>query len=133
VIKYRKGYKYQLHRDTKQQTNIFPINDIDTTFIKLEEHGLLTVKTGYAWDGASGPTIDTKSAMRGSLIHDALYQLMREQLISSFNNRKRADQIFMDILREDGMGKFRSWMWYNAVRIGAKRSSVIGREVHTAP
>jgi hypothetical protein len=37
VIKYRKGYKYQLHRDTKQQTNIFPINDIDTTFIM---HGM---------------------------------------------------------------------------------------------
>lgn len=133
MIKYRKGYKYQTTVDTKQQTNIYPLSDINTTFIILEEHGLLTIKAGYAWDGASGPTIDTRSTIRGSLIHDALYQLMRERAISSINNRKRADLIFRDIIREDGMGKVRSWIWYNAVRIGAGSASRNRREVHTAP
>jgi hypothetical protein len=33
---------------------------------------------GYAWNGPSGPTLDTRNFMRGSLVHDALYQLMRE-------------------------------------------------------
>ena len=28
---------------------------------------------GYAWDGPSGPTIDTPDAMPASLVHDGLY------------------------------------------------------------
>jgi hypothetical protein len=74
-IRYRSGYKYQLVDASSVEVNIRPAAQIDTDYIALTADGLLTVKKSYAWDGPSGPTIDTKNFMRGSLVHDALYQL----------------------------------------------------------
>lgn len=81
----------------------------------------LTVKEEYAWDGASGPTIDTRTSMRASLIHDALYQVCRtsESDMGPANwrrLRKAADWEFRRILKEDGMFLLRRWVWWGAVR-----------------
>ena len=46
--------------------------------------------------------------MRGSLVHDALYQLIREKKIKE-DQRKRADEILREICLEDGMSKIRAW------------------------
>ena len=80
-ILYREGYKYQLASTYRVQTNILPIADIVTDYILLSVTGFFTIRQGYAWDGPSGPTIDTKSAMRGSLVHDAGYQILRLGLL----------------------------------------------------
>ena len=74
------------------------------------------MKKGYAWDGPSGPTIDTRNFMRGSLVHDALYQLMREEHLDKETYRKPADQLLRDMCREDGMWSIRAWWVYLAVR-----------------
>ena len=79
LIKYRKGYKYQLAEDYYQFMPFAPDKDIDTEYISFGLDKLLRIKEGYAWDGPSGPTIDTESSMRGALVHDALYQLLRMQ------------------------------------------------------
>ena len=113
-ITYTSGYKYQLYHDYSLQTQIAGY-DIDTEYIKLTPEGMLTVKRGYAWDGASGPTIDTKSSMRGALVHDALYQLLREEKISQ-HERLTADAMLRDICIEDGMWTWRAQIWYNMVR-----------------
>ena len=63
-----KRYKYQLMRDYKHQTIIRLNHDVKIkSFITLSSSGLLTISKGYAWDGPSGPTIDTNNFMRGSL------------------------------------------------------------------
>jgi len=80
-ITYKNGYKYQLYNNYKIKTTIYPKSNITTDFIDLDKNGTLTIKKGYAWDGASGIAIDTCNFMRGSLVHDALYQLMRNDLI----------------------------------------------------
>ncbi len=74
---YSGGYKYQLRRDIKVRVSIRQPRDIVTRFIKLTPDGYLTVRLGYASDGPSGPTVDTKTIMRGAFVHDALYQLIR--------------------------------------------------------
>ncbi|MGH7536144.1 MAG: DUF1353 domain-containing protein, partial [Gemmatimonadales bacterium] len=78
-IQYRTGYKYQLAADYTVLLAFGPAENIKTEYIcfvrSLQGRGYLTVKEGYAWDGPSGPTVDTKDFMRGSLVHDALYQL----------------------------------------------------------
>lgn len=79
---------------------------------------LLVVREGYAWDGPSGPAISTRTFMRASLFHDALYQLIREgHLAASY--RKDADQVLRDVCLEDGMCALRAWWVYHAVRLGA--------------
>jgi len=88
--------------------------EIETRFISLHR-GVLEIKQWYAWDGASGPAIDTKTILRGSLVHDALYQLMWEGLLPQ-SYRKKADKILYRICREDGMSLWRAQYVYRAVR-----------------
>jgi hypothetical protein len=115
-IRYRDGYKYQLSAGHSEQVSIIPREHIVVTdFIVLSMDGVLIINKGYAWDGPSGPTIDTKNFMRGSLVHDALYQLMREGLISE-RWREQADKELQRICIEDGMWKIRAWWVYLAVR-----------------
>lgn len=103
-MKYRNGYKYQLAEDEYFKTDIIPLLEIKAQFIELNLEGLLLVKSGYAWDGPSGPTYDRKENMRGSLGHDALYQLIRNGLLDK-KWRKRADEYMCIWCIEDGMWK----------------------------
>ena len=57
--------------------------------------------------------------MRGSLVHDALYQLMRLSALDYKVYRKRADEILKEICLEDGMWSFRAWYVYQAVHLFA--------------
>ena len=113
-IKYKSGYKYQLVEDYSIACSIPGTYKI-SRYVLLE-NGVLTVYSGYAWDGASGPTIDTENSMRASLVHDALYQLMREgNLAKSY--RIVADEMLHSLLLEDGMSWIRAWYWYRGVRM----------------
>ena len=114
-IKYWSGYKYQTAEAYSCQTELRPPHDIQHPFFSISIFGVVTAEYGYAWDGASGPTIDTKSSMRASLIHDILYQAMGLGLLDrSF--REQADRELRKICIEDGMWHWRAEAWYLAVR-----------------
>ena len=133
TIRYRCGYKYQLAEGYSLKLEMLQRHGawseahgedgerdagIKTEYIELSADGVLTIKAGYAWDGPSGPTIDTKSFMRGSLVHDALYQLMRNEHLPA-SCREEADQELYRLCREDGMCRFRAWYVLLGVRKGA--------------
>lgn len=121
-IYYKKGYKYQLNEDYDYQTDIIPNQEISDMFIKLDTNGLLTILTGYAWDGPSGPVIDTNHNMRASLVHDALYQLLRNENWDEEESekvRKKADKIFRKICIDDGVDRTIANAYYYGLRIGA--------------
>jgi len=109
-IAYRGGYKYQLAIDYQCRVPIYPPVSLVTDFIALGVDGVLRIGKGYSWDGASGPTVDTKSSMRGSLVHDALYQLMRMNLLER-SWRSKADDVLFQFCEEDGMWRWRARMW----------------------
>jgi len=115
-IKYKGGYKYQLKESYTLKIPLTPTTPIQSDYLRLSKEGTLWIKEGYAWDGPSGPTIDTPSFMRGSLVHDALYQLMRLDLLDRDTYRKRADKILRDICKEDGMWSLRAAWVYLGVR-----------------
>lgn len=134
-IEYKEGYCYQLARSYIVEIDIRPEADIKTPWISLSTESRLTVKKGYAWDGPSGPAIDTRNFMRGSLVHDALYQLMRERLLSQ-EYRERADRLMQRMCIEDGMSRLRAWWVYQGVRFGGGPSADPQRNdnpVMTAP
>jgi hypothetical protein len=115
-----KKYKYQLMDDYTIQIDMQPIKRIRrklTKFLSLSPHGVLSIREFYAWDGPSGPAIDTRDFMRGSLVHDALYQLMREGVLNYKVHKKRADEILRELCLKDGMCSFRAWCVYQGVRI----------------
>lgn len=128
-IKYRDGYKYQLAEGYSLQLPWKPEKRIDHDFLYIDETGLLVIFPGYAWDGASGPTVDTDSSMRGSLVHDALYQLMREGRIP-ISCRGMADQLLKDICIEDGMWRWRAHLWWSAVSDFAKGAALPKNNKH---
>jgi hypothetical protein len=102
-IYYREGYKYQLSRDWTINVGFGAPFDIVTKFIDFDMEGKLTIRADYAWDGASGPTFDTDSAMRGPLPHDAGYQLIRLGLLDRKIYKPQFDLLIFTLMMEDGI------------------------------
>lgn len=125
-MKYRElpNYEYQLEEEyTYLNGTIYPLTRIETDYIIVHEIGVITMKKGYAWDGATWgldkyekfrPTI-----IRASLVHDAYCQLIAEGYLP-IQFRLEADRIFKEICRADGMSKFRNWYTYLAIRTFVK-------------
>ena len=134
-IEYRSGYKYQLASDYSMKTNIKPVKDIDTRYIKLNKNGNLAIAEGYAWDGPSGPVIDTEENMRASLVHDALYQLMRHRKMTVKAYREKADKLFRKMCIEDGVSKTTARIYYLGLKLGGRPSADPKNKkvIHQAP
>jgi Protein of unknown function (DUF1353) len=122
-ISYKKGYKYQLVEEYSTDIPIKPDENIISDYINLSSDGKLVIKKGYAWDGPSGPTWDTLNFMRGSLVHDALYQLMRAEKLDKDKYREPADRLLQKMCKEDGMSSIRAWVVYQGVRLGGELSA----------
>ena len=132
MIKYKGGYKYQLADDYSYHTPFRPKTDLCIDYVTLFTDGLLCICKGYAWDGPSGPTVDTKSFMRGSLVHDVLYQLMYHELLP-YKNKKDADRTLINICKEDGMTSIRRWWVLKGVNYGGNPRPSRIKPILTAP
>lgn len=117
-------YKYKFKVEENFSIELpFKIPDFVHPYASLKD-GILSVKRGYAWDGASGPVINTRDTLVASLVHDVLYQAMRLNLIkSSEENKKIADKNFFEILKMHGVNSIRSKVWYFAVKLFGKKST----------
>ena len=122
-MKYSK-YKYRFKVEENFSIELpFKIPDFVHPYASLKD-GILSVKRGYAWDGASGPIINTRDTLVASLVHNVLYQAMRLNLIkSSKENRMIADKNFFEILKMNGVNSIRRKVWYFAVRLFGKKST----------
>lgn len=116
MIRYRCGYKYQLAADYYLVFPHTPAVPIDIPYLSFDVTGLLTIRQGYCWDGPSGPTVDTKTSLRSSLVHDAIYQLIRLELLPEDPWRLWADEALRTLCIEDGMNHVRATVWYRMVR-----------------
>lgn len=106
-------WKYRLTEDYKISTGIMPDHSLSDRYFRLDRIGQLTVRAGYAWDGASGPAIDTPAFMRGSCVHDALCQMIRWRILPAAHQRA-ADRLLVRLCREDGMSLLRAlWVYYS--------------------
>jgi len=113
----QKYYPYRLKEEWVEQTELkglelaFPA---DSPYVTLSSGGFLTLKPGYLWDGPSGIAIDTADFMRGSAVHDGLYQLEKKWGVKI---RKQADKEMLRIIKEDGMGWIRRTYCWLGVRV----------------
>jgi hypothetical protein len=132
-IKYRNGMKYQLVEESVQKLRFCPPSEVRTEFVIFEADGTMRNPAGYAWDGPSGPTRDDETNMRGSLVHDSGYQLMRMGLLpESF--RDLFDAEFKHMCIEDGMSALRAEMYFEGVHLFGKKYAMKQEEhIITAP
>jgi len=114
MIKYKAGFKYQLIEDFYFETEIADGIYVGTEYLTLTK-GMLKISKGYAWDGISGPTWDTKNTRKPSLVHDALYQLIRMEMLPK-SKRIDADKIYRDLCLKNGMWSVRANWQYKALR-----------------
>ena len=119
-------YKYQLMRPYVHDIDVSGF-EVDTDYLRLEADGTLEIKNTYAWDGPSGPARHTLNFMRGSLVHDAMYQLIRMEVVP-LPYRDHADRLLQRICREDGMSPFRAGYVYLAVRWFGHSSATPGTQ-----
>jgi hypothetical protein len=119
-------YKYQLAATIHFDTGIKGYSFI-ATYLGMTPSGTLIIREGYMWDGASGPTMDSECSMRASLLHDALFQLIRLNLLP-LKIKPIADKLFHDILIHDGMAPIRAMFWYEAIQHFSASSCVPGSE-----
>lgn len=118
TILFKDGYKYQLVEPYSYQTPFRLKQSFAFDWVSIYADGTLFIEKGYAWDGATG-IWDSPDIIRGSLIHDALYQLIRLKVLP-YGSRETADKILRDVCLEDGMNQFKARLVYKAVRLLGK-------------
>lgn len=126
-VYYKGGYKYQLQENLVIKTGIYPTRRIETDYIIFDIDGTLTLKKGYAWDGATGFP-DFKWIIQGSAAHDAGYQLLRQGLLPA-RYKEDFDILLLKLCREDGP-KILEPVYlavYQAVKVFGGRSSCTTR------
>ena len=111
-----KPYPYYTGFD-KLGTEVKIKKKIRIDYLALETNGFLKFEKGFAWDGPTNPGIDTLNTMRGSLVHDGIYRLIRQGGLKSDPYRILADKLLRKICREDGMFWFRALYIYIGVRL----------------
>lgn len=118
---------YQLEKKFAIITRLRPYTTVQTGCITLDVTGLLILEPLYVSDGPSGPTLDTKSSIRGAFVHDALYRLMRRGLLD-LSYRKDADEEIRDLCIEDKMYKWRANLWYRMLRIAGEKNAIYNKK-----
>lgn len=106
-------------------TGILPDSFIQTEFVNLTLTGVLLIKRGWCWDGAT-MAFDTEDFKLPSCIHDAFYHLLKRGLLDR-SWRREADTIMLRFCRFTKMPWWRRAYVFAAVRGGAW--AVIAAEV----
>lgn len=112
-VKYKTGFRHQLEEDYEQwvaKDGIFPVLPGGNKFVWMTIDGRLIIRAGYAWDGASGPAINTQSFVRPSLPHDAHYQLIRLGVLDE-SMRPAVDRLLARMLRHDTLIIAERYKW----------------------
>lgn len=124
-MKYReiKPYKFQLWETEKHKVVLPDTISPPGDFVRIEDQELI-IRKYYAWDGS---TIPAKNLFRifgwnsdkfckiASLVHDALYQLMRAELLDR-EYKDYADQLYRDLCIKGGMSNWQANLRYWALK-----------------
>jgi len=114
-MKYSKvQYKYYLEETIEVQTSLRPVQSaIVPGYIFLGLDGKMIIYRRYAWDGATGG-VNFKGNRLAVLVHDAIYQLIREGLIGK-SLKDQSDKDLRDMMIAEGSWKFVANFFYFCV------------------
>lgn len=133
IVRFTKGYKYRLAESVVYNTNLILPEEMRCGDIIMTRGGKLIILAGYSWDGATN-AIDTDTIMLAALVHDALYELLRGGLAERCGRefadvRAIADNIFYDLMIENGMNRIRAGYIYQAVRAAGFNAARCARKI----
>lgn len=116
--------KYRLEEELTYTLETIELNAEYKDYFTIRGRTMI-IRKGYAWDGASGPTVDTRSNMLAGCVHDVLYQCIRLGIMSH-DFKHAADRELYHIMRAYGQqharsrigklwAKARAWLYYKGV------------------
>lgn len=111
---YAKGYRYRVAEDYRVRVRIFPPTSFRHAYVELTTDGWLTLKAGYASNGASWCP-DTESNIRAFFIHDGLCQCVQLGWLPP-TLRPAIDLEYRDVCIEDGMWRWVAYSQWLALR-----------------
>lgn len=111
------GARGRLEQDYVYSTSVWGhvVERFKSPYVQLLTGGTLTLRSGYTWDFGTF-AVDDPAMTAASLVHDGLYQLIREGHIPK-KWRKQADKELREALKRGGVGWFRRRYVYMAVRL----------------
>lgn len=134
-MKYKKGYKYQLVEDLVLPSDILPPNnqDIHTYYVSLLKNGDWVFKRGWAWDGVSGPMMDTKATFPGGCGHDGGAYLLRQGKLPP-EYKEPVDLWLPNLFLEYGMWEFRAkYAWKAVSLVDSFADPESAKKIHEVP
>lgn len=132
TLYFEKGYKYRVYFDYTIQTHMFGFT-VEDYWYSLTPDGMLWIRAGYSWDGASGPTIDTDTTFVNSLVHDVFFQMQRKGQLPHDPCFHISNDELKRIGINSGMYEWRANMWKNGVEeFGSANAAVQPDKVYTA-
>ena len=96
---------------------------VESLHFRIDEDTFIDIPKGFITDLASIPRVLTPFFpvhglhTRAAVMHDWLYA-NKGDVASGPYTRKQADELFLIGMRALGVGQFKSWMMYKAVRLG---------------
>lgn len=118
-MKYKSGYRYVSQEAVLVDVGAELHAPLNSPFASIAAEKLC-VMSKYAWDGASFTPflwLGTPTAwLTPSLVHDALYQLIREGLLDR-QYRAAADRLFREMLLAREVWPVVAWVAYWSVRV----------------
>jgi len=104
-VKYKHGFRFYLAEDFSLKIDDLPDENVLPLYKIAMSKGMLTISKGYMWDrGFRG-----KEFIRGTLVHEALYQLIRLGYLP-YEWRKKSNEIYYSLLVDDGAPKLFAWL-----------------------
>lgn len=108
-------YKYMVIEIFKIKID-FKVENFKSKYYEINDN-ILCIKQGYSWDGNLGPLINMSSTMIASLIHDAMYQAIRE---GASIKKNEADMICYNLMLQKSssyIGKLRAKTFFLALKL----------------
>jgi hypothetical protein len=126
-VRYTRGigkYRYVLQHEVRYyMPQLVGLSLLNEHYVKVSPDGWLTLESGYAWDGASFPAVNTSNLVVPSLIHDGLYQALRCGLTPTMRIKTVADAEFHRLCLRNDMSPFRAWYMLQAVKYFAPEAT----------
>lgn len=112
-MRYQKVQGFRVYEDWQYQTNIATDRIIRTQYADLVK-GLIVPKAGFCFE-PSGPTIATKSIMRGVCLHDVGYWLIRNGYLEPYW-KEHFDDLMHEVHLKDNVWQFRADYFHRGVK-----------------
>lgn len=116
-IAYVKADKFILGRDEFFSLPFKPKETIRTSYCTFYDNGDLHIKRGFLWS-ANFPAINTENTKPASLLHDCIYNLIKDGFLPREPYREHGDRLLYDVLIECNVLQYRAFAWYKAVQLG---------------